>query len=175
MFFLLTNFKIAWVGNDIGIGNHRTFMAFIVTVLLVMSTVFYGGVVFYKDHCNFVLNEGIWNALIILIECSPWVGWMLINSWFHIFWVTILTSIQIYQIVFMAMTTNERINRSRYKHFIERDGKSPFNLGILGNVAEFLQCDCFGLLKYKKKNWMVHSSLETENLIITSETGIQFV
>lgn len=74
----------------------------------------------------------------------------------------------------MAMTTNERINRGRYKHFIELNGKSPFDLGIFGNIAEFLQCNCFGLLRYKRKNWMVHTSMDTEDLLFKSEE-VQFV
>lgn len=140
-----------------------------------MSIIFYGGIVYYKDHCSLTLEDGLWSMLQVLnYDCSPWVGWMLLNSWFHIFWVTILSGIQIYQIVFMAMTTNERINRGRYKHFIEKGGKSPFDLGIIGNIAEFLQCNCFGLMRYKRKNWMVHTSVETEDLLIKCDEP-QFV
>jgi palmitoyltransferase ZDHHC13/17 len=139
-----------------------------------MSTTFYGGIVYYKDQCFVAPSDGVWDAIVDFVECSPWVGWMLINAWFHVFWVTILTSIQIYQIVFMGMTTNERINKGRYKHFIELGGKSPFNHGPVDNIAEFLKCNCFGYLKHKQKNWMVYATKETEDLIITSE-GVQYV
>ena len=47
----------------------------------------------------------------------------------------------IYQIkvVCLAMTTNERMNAGRYKHFHKnRHGhvESPFNRGILQNIAD---------------------------------------
>lgn len=72
------------------------------------------------------------------------------------------------------MTTNERINRGRYKHFIELEGKSPFNLGPWRNLAEFFQCNCFGLLPVKRRNWMVFTDKETVNLI-TSRDDLQYV
>jgi palmitoyltransferase ZDHHC13/17 len=139
-----------------------------------MLLIFYGGIVFYKDYCEFTFNDGIWNALLKLNNCSPWVAWMLINAWFHLLWVTILTSIQIYQIVFLGMTTNERINRGRYKHFIELGGKSPFNLGPGRNIADFFGFSCFGLLQTKKNNWMVFSDKESANLI-SPDNDLQYV
>lgn len=162
------------MGNDIGIGNHKTFMLFLFLILSVMSLLFHGGVAVYKDSCNLTTSEGLWNALLIINNCSPWVGWMILNTWFHLLWVTILTTIQIYQIVFIGMTTNERINRGRYKHFIELGGKSPFNLGPLRNIADFFQCSCCGLLKVKKRNWMVFTDKELENLL-TSHDDLQYV
>lgn len=149
-------------------------MLFLFLILTTMLLLFYGGLAFYKDACNLTMSEGVWNAILILDNCSPWVGWMMINVWFHLLWVTILTSIQIYQIVFIGMTTNERINRGRYKHFIDLDGKSPFNFGPWGNIADFFHCTCFGLLKTKKRNWMVFSDKEAASLI-TSHDDLQYV
>lgn len=157
-----------------GVKNHPVFMMFLFLVLSVMILIFYGGIAFYKDVCNFTLSEGLWNVLLTLDSCSPWVAWMLLNAWFHLLWVTILTSIQIYQIVFLGMTTNERINRGRYKHFMELDGKSPFNMGPWRNLAEFCQCSCFGLFKVKTRNWMVFADKEAATLI-TSRDDLQFV
>lgn len=159
-----------------GVGNHQTFMLFLLLVLCVMLLLFYGGIKFYSDQCNLFVSEGIWNAILILDSCSPWMAWMLLNVWFHLLWVTILTSIQIYQIVFIGMTTNERINRGRYKHFMELGGKSPFNLGPSGNIAEFLQCTCFGLFKTKRQNWMVFTDKESVNLISSAnDLQLQYV
>lgn len=149
-------------------------MMFLFLVLSVMTLIFYGGITFYNDVCNFTLSEGVWNALLTLNSCSPWVAWMLINGWFHLLWVTVLTSIQIYQIVFIGMTTNERINRGRYKHFIDLGGKSPFDLGAWRNLAEFCQCSCFGLLQIKRRNWMVFTDKEAD-ILITSRDDLQFV
>lgn len=139
-----------------------------------MCLLFHGGVSVYKDSCNLTLSEGFWNALLIIDNCSPWVGWMMLNTCFHLLWVTILTIIQIYQIVFLGMTTNERINRGRYKHFMELGGKSPFNAGTWKNIAEFCQCSCFGLLKRNERNWMVFKDKEL-NLLRTSHNDLQYV
>ncbi|CRK98524.1 CLUMA_CG011877, isoform A [Clunio marinus] len=163
-----------WIGNDVGVGNHQTFMLFLFLILSVMVLIFYGGVMFYSVECNFTVADGIWNAILTIESCSPWVAWMMINGWFHLLWVSILTTIQIYQIVFIGMTTNERINRGRYRHFMELGGKSPFNLGPWRNLAEFLRCTCCGLLKFKSNNWMAFSNRNDENLIVPDEQ-LQFV
>lgn len=149
-------------------------MAFLSLILSVMLLLFYGGVMFYKDVCYLTLSDGVWNWILTVESCSPWMAWMMLNAWFHLLWVTILTSIQIYQIVFIGMTTNERINRGRYKHFIELGGKSPFDLGPWRNIAEFCQCSCFGLLQVKRSNWMVFTDKEAANLI-TSHDDLQYV
>lgn len=149
-------------------------MMFLFLVLSVMLLIFYGGIVFYKDECKLTFSEGIWNAILILDSCSPWVAWMLINASFHLLWVTILTSIQIYQIAFLGMTTNERINRSRYKHFMELGGKSPFNFGPWQNIVNFFGFSCFGLLQTKTSNWMVFTDKESANLISPND-DLQYV
>lgn len=147
-------------------------MMFLVIILAVMLLIFYGGIHYYKDFTvNF--SDGVWNEILSLNN-SLWVPWMMINAFFHLFWVTFLTTIQVYQIVFMGMTTNERINRGRYKHFIELEGKSPFNLGPCRNIADFLGSNCFGMLKTKKNNWMVYTDKENANLISPNE-DLQYV
>lgn len=155
-------------------------MLFLFLILTIMILLFYGGITFYKDACNFTLDEGVWNALLIIESCSPWVAWMLLNAWFHLLWVTVLTSIQIYQIVFIGMTTNERINRGRYKHFMELGGKSPFHRGPWRNLVEFLECTCFGLYESKKHKWMVFHDNELANgghhwRLIRSQDDLQYV
>lgn len=149
-------------------------MMFLFLILATMILLFYGGVKVYKDTCNLTASEGVWNVVLIIVNCSPWVAWMMINVWFHLLWVTILTTIQIYQIVFIGMTTNERINRGRYKHFMELSGKSPFNLGPWRNIANFCQCSCCGLLQIKNSNWMVFTDKEAVNLI-RSHDDLQYV
>lgn len=92
--------------------------------------------------------------------CNPWVGWVLCNALLHIGWVTLLTICQTYQIVWLGMTTNERMNRGRYRHFQAAGGKSPFNRGAIKNVADFLECSCFGLVQPVKTDWMTYFELE---------------
>ena len=49
--------------------------------------------------------------------CSPWVVMMLAMSLFHCVWVSCLAVCQLYQVIVLAMTTNERMNAGRYRHF----------------------------------------------------------
>lgn len=138
----------------------------------------YGAVVFYRDSCNLTFSDGIWNAILVINSCSPWIIWMIINALFHLLWVTLLTSIQIYQIVFIGMTTNERINRGRYKHFIDLNGKSPFHRGRCANIVDFLQCSCFGLFHPLRRNWMVFDDHETPRngtLLISNDVATDYV
>lgn len=80
----------------------------------------------------------------------------------------------------MGMTTNERINRGRYKHFSDLGGKSPFHLGPLNNLAEFFQCNCFGLFNIKRRNWMIFNDnlesriIENGSLLRLNE-GLEYV
>lgn len=142
-------------------------MIFLFLILCVMILNLFGGIMFYRNTCNVASEDSFWNSLLVFNNCSLWVFWMILNALFHLLWVTILTTIQIYQIVFIGMTTNERINRGRYKHFIELDGKSPFHLGAWHNIADFLQCSCFGLCVAKRKNWMVYyNSNNSESRVI---------
>jgi palmitoyltransferase ZDHHC13/17 len=151
-------------------------MLFLFLILITMVLLFYGGITYYTaDTCDLTASEGFWNVFLDLDRCSLWVVWMLINTWFHLLWVTILTSIQLYQIVLIGMTTNERINRGRYKHFIDLGGKSPFHLGPWSNIGEFFQCTCFGLLKFKRRNWMAFTGREADSLITSRDDDLQYV
>ena len=56
----------------------------------------------------------MWQVLFILVMCV-----------FHFIWVGCLAVCQTYQVIWLAMTTNERMNAARYKHF-QRGGKRYF-------------------------------------------------
>ena len=62
------------------------------------------------------------------------------------------------QIVFLAMTTNERMNCGRYKHFQRGDQpgevRSPFDRGIWRNARDFLGWRCGGLCRPAKEDWL---------------------
>lgn len=45
------------------------------------------------------------------------VLFILIMCLFHFIWVGCLAVCQTYQVVWLAMTTNERMNAARYRHF----------------------------------------------------------
>lgn len=58
------------------------------------------------------------------------------------------------------MTTNERMNRGRYSHFIANAGKSPFSKGPVKNLVEFFECTCLGLVKTETKDWLTSFDLD---------------
>ena len=58
------------------------------------------------------------------------VLFILVMCVFHFIWVGCLAVCQTYQVVWLAMTTNERMNASRYKHF-QRGGKHCFDFEIV--------------------------------------------
>ena len=55
------------------------------------------------------------------------------------------------------MTTNERINAGRYKHFSDPDAcgerRSPFDRGPLQNAVDFFGCRCLGACKPTGTDW----------------------
>lgn len=75
------------------------------------------------------------------------------NALLHFGWVAVLTVCQTYQVVCLGMTTNERMNRGRYRHFQAHGGRSPFTRGPLRNAAEFCECGCCGLVPVARVDW----------------------
>lgn len=77
------------------------------------------------------------------------------------------------------MTTNERMNRGRYRHFQAHGGKSPFSRGVINNTADFLECSCFGLVKPDQTDWLSHfdleKSIEHEPLLRAPTDNFQYV
>lgn len=70
------------------------------------------------------------------------VLFILIMCVFHFIWVGCLAVCQTYQVVWLAMTTNERMNASRYKHFQRGESTLLFssgcNLTLFQSAEEFI-------------------------------------
>lgn len=99
-------------------------------------------------------NTDFLAALRAIGNCNAWIGWVMTNALLHMSWVILLTICQTYQVICLGMTTNERMNRGRYRHFQARNGQSPFTRGAFNNLVDFLECTCFGLVKPKRIDWM---------------------
>ncbi|GAB6024086.1 Palmitoyltransferase Hip14 [Chamberlinius hualienensis] len=147
-----------WVGNCIGARNHKYFVGFLFFMILMLIWVVYGSYTFWTVQCGVNISaNGFIQSLGSIMTCSPWVTWVTFNGCLHFTWVITLLTCQIYQISCLAMTTNERMNCSRYKHF--RRGKSnsfssPFNNGCFHNLVDFFEFSCCGLFRVNKVDWL---------------------
>lgn len=149
-----------WVGNCVGAGNHRYFMGYLIMLCSLTLLMVYGSYAVISDTCTIEPKGefGYLGQLYRYIKCRPWIAWVAANAGFHAMWVSTLTICQIYQIVCLAMTTNERMNLSRYTHFhSSNEGKkgfnSPFDRGMWQNLVDFAQFRCFGYLRPAHNDW----------------------
>ncbi|XP_037933783.1 palmitoyltransferase Hip14 [Teleopsis dalmanni] len=150
-----------WVGNCIGLKNHAYFMGFLWMLLIMCAWMLYGGTSFYLNECNVRFDDFL-EGLRRISNCNAWVGWVMGNAMLHMSWVVLLTVCQTYQMICLGMTTNERMNRGRYRHFQAKGGKSPFTRGVFNNLVDFLECTCFGLVKPKRVDWMNFYEMDIE-------------
>lgn len=57
----------------------------------------------------------------------------------------------------LGMTTNERMNAARYKHFHHSTSgapRSPFHRGICQNLVDLLGWRCCGILRPDPTDWL---------------------
>ncbi len=105
-----------WVGNCVGLRNHKHFLGYLVTLSAMVSFVFYGCYVVFRDGCRLsAAGEGsLMSTAREFSQCSPWVAFATLYGGLNAFWVGCLAVCQAYQIFWLAMTTNERMNSGRW-------------------------------------------------------------
>ncbi|KAI8512941.1 Palmitoyltransferase zdhhc17 [Branchiostoma belcheri] len=136
----------------------------------------YVGAANWSQHCGLGFSQlGFWAYVGAAGHCSPWVMWIFLNALLHFTWVGILLvcqvyqvyqvnltcyvspvqHLQVYQIFWVAMTTNERMNCKRYKHFLSSSGdiRSPFNFGVIQNISDFFNVRIPGLARPHVVDW----------------------
>uniref|UniRef100_A0A669B289 Palmitoyltransferase n=1 Tax=Oreochromis niloticus TaxID=8128 RepID=A0A669B289_ORENI len=164
-----------WVGNCVGIGNHRYFMGYLFFLLCMICWMMYGCISYWRIHCaTSYAKDGFWLYLTQIASCSPWMFWMFLNSVFHFMWVAVLIMCQLYQIAALGITTNERMNARRYKHFkvTATSIESPFNHGCIRNLIDFFEIRCCGLIRPVTVDWTTQYTIEYDQ---TSGSGYQLV
>lgn len=164
-----------WVGNCVGSGNHRYFMGYLFFLLCMICWMIYGCISYWRVHCGTsYTKDGFWLYLTQIASCSPWMFWMFLNSIFHFMWVAVLIMCQLYQIAALGITTNERMNARRYKHFkvTATSIESPFNHGCMRNLIDFFEIRCCGLIRPVSVDWTTQYTIEYDQ---TSGSGYQLV
>uniref|UniRef100_A0A8C5DZI7 Palmitoyltransferase n=1 Tax=Gouania willdenowi TaxID=441366 RepID=A0A8C5DZI7_GOUWI len=164
-----------WVGNCVGSGNHRYFMGYLFFLLCMICWMIYGCISYWRIHCaTSYAKDGFWLYLTQIASCSPWMFWMFLNSIFHFMWVAVLIMCQLYQIAALGITTNERMNARRYKHFkvTATSIESPFNHGCFRNLIDFFEIRCCGLMRPVSVDWTTQYTIEYDQ---TSGSGYQLV
>lgn len=145
-----------WVGNCIGEKNHKYFVGYLLFLSILALTSAWGCYVYMANACQYRTDAGYFDNLKAAAVCSPWVLFILIMAIFHCIWVSCLGVCQLYQVVFLAMTTNERMNAARYRHF-QSGGRgiyhSPFDRGWRQNIVDFFGWRLGGILKPCQVEW----------------------
>lgn len=121
-----------WIANCVGGKNHRIFVIYLIGLNSSCILVFIGCFFYWKNTCGQI-------SLPNMILCKPWVLVLQTMALFYAIFLTALTLIQAYQIL-IAMTTNERMNLYRYRHFhADGDGsiRNPFTRGCINNLYNF--------------------------------------
>ncbi|KAF6018027.1 ZDHHC17 [Bugula neritina] len=105
-----------WIFNCVGASNTRHFILYLTYLIGMILWCSYGCVTFWRNGC--ATDEDKWVKIAVdRIRCSPWVTWIFLNCCIHLLFVGVLLGNMLYQTVYLGLTTNERINLYRYKHF----------------------------------------------------------
>ncbi|XP_072278406.1 palmitoyltransferase ZDHHC13 isoform X2 [Pyxicephalus adspersus] len=146
-----------WTGRCVGAGNHHYFVLFLCAMVFVGHWMIYASSIYWVSQCSTsIRNDGIWLFLVEIVSCSPWVLYIFLLVCSLTVWATLMFLVQIYQIAFLGLTTQERFNLQMQNRFGKRKvsmRKSPFNRGCIQNIADLFQCQCFGLIKVTPVDW----------------------
>ncbi|XP_052261110.1 palmitoyltransferase ZDHHC17-like isoform X1 [Dreissena polymorpha] len=105
-----------WVDNCIGANTHKYFVGYLFFLEMLICWCLYGCVCYWKANCEAVhfYEDGITGSLWKIVKPSPWVFWISLNCMLHCLWVGALLGSQLYQVMCLGVTTNERLNQARY-------------------------------------------------------------
>jgi len=146
-----------WVDNCVGARNHKYFVGYLTFLLGMILWCIYGAYQFWYNSCEFEWEvDGIFVVIGRSMQCGPWVCWIAFNACLHLLWVGTLLTCQLYQIMWLGVTTNERMNFRRYTQFhTSKKGvyASPYHRGVFQNLVDLMGWKCFGFVRPDKTNW----------------------
>ncbi|KAK0162418.1 hypothetical protein PV327_006195 [Microctonus hyperodae] len=166
-----------WINNCIGAHNHKYFLGFLMSLLGLCIVILLASIQYWQFECwsNLSNNHQTDNYFIAAATCDAWVMWITANTGLHALWVGALLACQLYQIMILGMTTNERMNAGRYEHF--KHG-NPFHRGALQNIADFCNISFCSLKSKPSSDWLksfdIQESVEGLPLLNTKD-NFQYV
>jgi hypothetical protein len=133
-----------WLNCCVGEKNHRTFIIYLTSILCLTYSYIYSTCIYWSIVEDLNIFESPIDVIIskIFNLNSNWVLFTFCVSVWHAFWISMVWILQLFQILKVAMTTNERLNAFRYKHFQSSETgvfRSPFNHGVMQNAADFFE------------------------------------
>ncbi|KAK0090909.1 hypothetical protein PV325_000075 [Microctonus aethiopoides] len=166
-----------WINNCIGAHNHKYFLGFLMSLLGLCIVILLASVQYWQFECwsNLANNHQADNYFITAATCDAWVMWIAANTGLHALWVGALLACQLYQIMVLGMTTNERMNAGRYEHF--KHG-NPFHRGALQNIADFCNISFCSLKSKPSSDWLKSFDIEetVEGLpLLNAKDNFQYV
>lgn len=174
-----------WVDNCVGAYNHKYFVSYLFFLSIMVAWCFYGCYTYLHIHCPSLsfYDDGITGMVYKIVKTSPWVAWIGLNSFLHVIWVGALLLCQLYQIMWLGVTTNERLNQAKYFYMEKMSSfrgdsapashghshgigdkkcyhdhskhkyENPFHRGVFKNLIDTLGYRCCGLFRPAKTNW----------------------
>jgi palmitoyltransferase ZDHHC13/17 len=122
-----------WVDNCIGDKNLKYFIGFLFWTSLSAIFLLNDAILLYKETCyqDDIIKYPHMTTLrgfMLFCSCKPWIAFFTIIAAFVLFWTGTLFICHIYQAIFQSLTTNERLNFRRYKHFFDKNDnfRNPF-------------------------------------------------
>ncbi|CAL8079688.1 unnamed protein product [Orchesella dallaii] len=173
-----------WLSNCVGWRNHKFFVGYLFALVIMCSLFLLGAVKFMRTNC-----DPEWN-FVQIVSCEPWITFMSLQAAAHGSWVLVLLICQLYQILWLGLTTNERLNWTRYTYF-KRFGagngscrmrsSTHSNPGVVKNFIDFFELECFSPDKtdwvrvFNQPQDQEESSVDSQPLIRDKRDSFQYV